>query len=219
MHTPVKASFCRLLLSIFSICGFQASRVSSFTQRKVGLSVWDTISSFSCNFYLLLWSGKGEESVVCFANVYLKAPVQCPLVDTIDGFLDPVGCSGGCVQVYSRLPARLHVVCLRPSLLWWYRTTRTKTERRRTRARKTTTTTTSSTTTKTQISTSRIYSGQIRPAPLPPPPPLPSPPHPPLSSLPPSSRTSSSHPLPQSLSVTKKSKSKRVRLLGACFLY
>ena len=92
----IRASFCRPLLSIFSICGFQVSHVSSFTPRKVGVSVWGTISSFSrsliCSFHV-------EESAVCFASIYLEAPVQCPLADTTDGFLDPVGCSGGVLKL------------------------------------------------------------------------------------------------------------------------
>ena len=51
---------------------------------------------------------KGEEVAVCFANIYPKAPVQCSLVDTIGGFLDPVGCSGG---VFKRIPD-CQVVCM-----------------------------------------------------------------------------------------------------------
>ena len=46
----IKACFCRMLLSIFSICGFQVSRVSSFTPGQVGVFVWGTISSFSSSF-------------------------------------------------------------------------------------------------------------------------------------------------------------------------
>ena len=76
--------------------------MSSLAPRKVGVSVWGTISSFSRS------GEKGEESAVCFASIYLEAPVQCPLVDNTDGFLDPVGCSGGVLRRISDC----QVVCM-----------------------------------------------------------------------------------------------------------
>ena len=103
----IKASFCRLLLSIFSICGFQVSRVSTFTPRKVGLSVWGTISPFShsliCSFDV-----ERKKRVLFVLLVFIEAPVQCPLADITDGFLDPVGCSSG---VLRRIPD-CQVVCM-----------------------------------------------------------------------------------------------------------
>ena len=49
---------------------------------------------------LLLSSGSALAVFPCNALgcIYLEAPVQCPLADTIDGFLDPVGCSGGVLR-------------------------------------------------------------------------------------------------------------------------
>ena len=69
----VPASVCRLLLSIFCVCGFQVSRVSSFTPRKVGVSVWDTISSFShsliCSFEV-----EREKRVLFVLLVFISRP-------------------------------------------------------------------------------------------------------------------------------------------------
>ena len=82
----IKASFFRLLLSIFSICDFQVSPVSSFTPRKVGVFVWAR-SHHSATVLSVLFRGKGEVGSNCFANIYPEALVQCPLHDTTDGFL------------------------------------------------------------------------------------------------------------------------------------
>ena len=72
----IKASFYRLLLSIFSICGFQVSRVSSFTPRKVGMSVWGTISSFSRSF-ICFFEVKREKRVLLVLPVFISKPQSC----------------------------------------------------------------------------------------------------------------------------------------------
>ena len=69
----IKASFCRLLLPIFSICGFQVSRVSSFTPRKMRVSVWGTISSFSCSF-ICSFVVEREKRVLFVLLIFISRP-------------------------------------------------------------------------------------------------------------------------------------------------
>ena len=69
----IRASFCRLLLSIFSICGFQVSHVSSFTPRKVGVSVWGTISSFSSSL-ICSFEVEREKRVLFVLLVFISRP-------------------------------------------------------------------------------------------------------------------------------------------------
>ena len=106
------------LLSCLQACRYHPQRFyTTFSGLDLG---WghkvcrnqNLLGSFSCSllnwsgwhdllqpqFDLFLWGGKGEESTVCFAGIYLGAPVQCPLADTTGGFLDPVGCSGGVLR-------------------------------------------------------------------------------------------------------------------------
>ena len=70
----IKARFCRLFLFIFSICGFQVSRVSSFILMIVWVSVWGTISSFSCNF-IKIFEVEREKRVLFVLPMFMSRPI------------------------------------------------------------------------------------------------------------------------------------------------
>ena len=69
--------------------------MSSFTPRKVGMSVWGTIASFSHNLICSFKVDKEKGGEFVFSDGHLKIPVLSPFINTIDGFLDPISCGGG----------------------------------------------------------------------------------------------------------------------------
>ena len=72
----IKASFCRPLLYLW-LPGKSCVQLHTKEDGSVCLG-HDLI--LQPQFGLFLSGGKGEEIAVCFASIYLEAPVQCPLL-------------------------------------------------------------------------------------------------------------------------------------------